>query len=695
MKITNRIKNVVSNFLNTGSTEQSRLGNAFLRYGNQKPLVQDWSQVIMDDTQLYQGYSYAAINVRANKVAQIAIENLKTKQGLNDESDKNEIVHPYLEIIDKSSTFSNYEFWYTISTYIDLEGVYYLMAVRNFSDSGRIGNIQEFKLINPYNVRRILNEDGEVGGYVETKNGLIRELPKEMIIPIVKLNPFNNDPYAITDAAKEYQYALKQAGDYTRHAIKSNMSAPGIVSTDVILPDEQFANFVARVKGSEKGVPLFGNGEGSIKWQSMQLDLDKSSLNDINEINRSTLFAVSGVGKTIMGIEESGTTRETSKVQKDLFVENHIIPQLQLVVDAFNQDYKNNYENKNVNANKQLIMYIDSPLGVDIDAEIKDKDLEIKDIEKKKSEIELYNSLAALFYTPDSIKAYLNNEIAIDELRIDEKAKKEGESKAPEMQEQLKPKENDDIEDKEEPEPAEDINNALIKKLNEIQNDLVELKKKDEEDSQLEQNYSDKQPRDSDGKWSKGYSTKYSNLTPNEFSSTIKKDYGNQTTFSKTEVEEIDGYTDMGFAYTNEDLIKANGNVNKLDDYRKITVNTLDKSMRNKLKENTILYRGIHTDKNIQPGSQVFTRGYSSASFFKTKGESFATQEQDRIFDTPYLLSIKANKGQKGIIPILTGRDNGLQTTEAEFILPRNLKLNVIERIDGDNYVELVTEIAS
>jgi hypothetical protein len=214
----------------------------------------------------------------------------------------------------------------------------------------------------------------------------------------------------------------------------------------------------------------------------------------------------------------------------------------------------------------------------------------------------------------------------------------------------------------------------------------------------IELNYSPKQQRDSSGKWSSGggsYSTKYSNMTPHEYANSIKEEYGKQTTFTSQEIEEIDGYTDMSFAYTNEDLKNARGNVNKLDDYRKITVKTLDKSMRHKLNENTMLYRGMHTEKDIYEGHQIKWDGYSSTSMFRKKGESFATQDQDRVFDTPYLLSIKAKKGQKGIIPLLTGRNNGLQATEAEFILPRGTNLNVIKRIEQENYIELVTEVAS
>lgn len=406
------IKAIQSFFARDKNAIGDNLGRDFLRFGNRKPLVQDWSKVIMTDKDLYTGYAFAAINNRANKFAQIATENLKTEATpsmIKSAKAKNEtLVHPYLDLIDSSKTFSDYSFWYDISTFLDLEGVYYLLAVRNVQGD-RVGRVQEFKLLNPYNVRRIRNkETGEIGGYAENRDGFVREIPPQMIIDIRNLNPFSSDePYAMTDAAKEYQFTLKQAGDYTRHSLKNNMAAPGILSTDMLLDTEQFTNFVARVTNQEKGLPLFGNGAGAISWDPMQIDLDKASLDKINEINRSTLFAVSGVGKTMMSIEESGTTRETAKVQKDLFVENHIMPQLQLVIDALNQDYKKYYESEYEQNGFKL--YIDNPLGTDREAEM-------KDVEIRTKSLDLYSSLVSKGYKPELAAKYTEGEITLEEL---------------------------------------------------------------------------------------------------------------------------------------------------------------------------------------------------------------------------------------------------------------------------------------
>lgn len=471
MKITNRIKSAINGFTKTENaySEQQRLARSFLKNGNRSNMLQDWTGTLMTDESFYQGYSYAAINVRANKLADLAINNIVTTG--NDET--KEHTHPYLEIIDKSKTFSNYNFWHNISTYLDLEGVYYLLAIRNVQGD-RIGNIQNFKLTNPYNIRRVINEEtGEIGGYVEHKRGMTRELQPQLIIPIQKLNPFDEDTaFAMTDAAKEYQFTLKQASDYTRHALKNNINTPGIISTDVILPQEQFENFKARVTNQEKGMPIFGNGAGTIKWEPMNVDLDKSSLQNINEINRSTLFAVSGVGKTIMGIEESGTTRETSKTQRNLFIENHVAPQLQLIIDALNQDYKNYYDKEYEKSGYEMVIDID--LDVDKNAELLEKQIDLQVLDNKKAELELYDALRAKAFTDESILDYIKGEIEVTELVVDKKLEAELEEKRRALEEKMQPqqpevedKPEEKVEEVEEPEekPANQapINNTLIK----------------------------------------------------------------------------------------------------------------------------------------------------------------------------------------------------------------------------------------
>lgn len=397
----------IANFINPVKNAIS-IGNQFLKYGT-KRMLPGWSHVEMSDADFYTGYSYAAIRNRANATAQTAINNIKT------ESNKEDLVHPYLDLINQSTLFSVYKFWSDICTYLDLEGIYYLMAIRNTNtnEGGSLGDIQEFKLLNPYNIKRVVKFNNEtkmfeVKGYVENSGGYQRDIPKEMIVEIKELNPFKPlENFAMTDAAKESQFTLKTSGDYTRNALKHNINAPGIMSTDVILPTNEFKNFMERVKNHTKGEPVFGNGKGAITWESMNVELSKAALKDTNEISRDQLLSTSGLSKTLMGIEQSGTTRETAKVQTALFISNHIIPRVQLIIDSLNLDYRNSYPKEF--AASEATIGVSNPTAVDSDADIKKTD----SLQKNS---DLYNELLEKGYSADTAAQYVTGEIGVDQL---------------------------------------------------------------------------------------------------------------------------------------------------------------------------------------------------------------------------------------------------------------------------------------
>lgn len=398
-----RIRNNIANLIKAKNTMS--LPQQFMRYGNRNPnMYPEWSNVVMSDEDHYTGYGYAAITNRAATVARLAQEYVTTETGEDNTSD---IVHPYLDLIRKSKRFSENDFWEQISTYLDLEGMYYLMIIRNATtDGSRIGDGQEFQLLNPYTVRRIVDpkDPRKVAGYVEVLDGYEREIPAHMIIPIREFNPFHHfKPYAMTDAARDSAYTLKTAGDYTRHSLKNNVNAPGIVTTDVILEKEQFENFVSRMKDHTKGEPVYGNGAGAINWQDMNVDLSKAALKDTNEINRDLLFATSGVSKTIMGIEQSGTTRETANVQKDLYAESRIVPRINKIIDALNLDYKINYPAVSKTA-AVIEIGLDNPIE-------SDQDMEDGKVTVRTSSYDLYQELIDAGFDEKVASAYVNGEI--------------------------------------------------------------------------------------------------------------------------------------------------------------------------------------------------------------------------------------------------------------------------------------------
>ncbi len=416
MDITNRLRNAVAAFRKTNNEVDSRLGladgNAFLKYGKNR-MPSTWSTPEITDADFYTGYGFAVVNKRANRSVVLGKKFLFTEttdQLMKDANEKGVgVTHPYIDLIRDSIDFAERDFWYDISTYLDLEGIYYLMAVRTVSANGKVGNIQKFSLLNPYWVHPVINRDGQLGGYVENNPGMgNREIAKELIIPIKLLNPFDpSKPYSLADAARDSQFTLKQANDFARESIDGNLNAPGILSSAIELPDDQFDNFVSRIKNHGRGEPLFGNGAGTVTWVDMQTDLDKAALDKINSINRDTLLAISGLSKTGVGVEESGTGREVSRTQKDDFTENAIMPQIENIIDALNLDYRRYYPD--LYSKNKYVITLDNPLETDRDAE--QVDVEIRD-----SQFTLMQSLLAKGYDVDIASKFAKGLITITDL---------------------------------------------------------------------------------------------------------------------------------------------------------------------------------------------------------------------------------------------------------------------------------------
>lgn len=418
MDIGSAFRNVLGRFTNSGVKKTTNsFGNDFLRYGNRERMSADWVETELPTEDLYKGYSFAVIQKRGNKVASLAKSNLKTwakPEVVDLFQEKDQIVlHPYLQVIEDSIKFSEKQFWKNISIYLDLAGIYYLGVVRTkMGQSEKLSDVKEFIMLNPYEVRRVINSQGELAGYVERKkDGRYREWPVEMMIEMRELNPFDpdNSAWSMSKAAKDAVFTLQEGGNYTRQSLHGNIDAPGIITTDVILDDESFANFRARVREHRKGEPLFGNGAGAIKWESMQIDLDKAALMDINNMSREELFAVSGTSKTTLGIEQSGTTRETARVQNENFASDTVQPRVEDIIDFLNLDYKKYYPE----AYQKTGFYImvESAVG-------RDYATDLQATQMRQAQVDLALNLIQAKYTPESAYQYAQGDIELTDLEL-------------------------------------------------------------------------------------------------------------------------------------------------------------------------------------------------------------------------------------------------------------------------------------
>jgi hypothetical protein len=257
MGLRTRIANLIDP-TQKNSRSDTPIGRQFLRYGNS--MTPNWSQLVMNEEDKYTGFGFATIHKRAVITAQLAINNLKTdatKSVMEAAKQKGETVqHPYLKVIDESVDFSNYDFWYNAPTYLDLRGLFYVGVIRNVSESKRTGAVQSFQLLNPYKVERVIRMTPagiEVGGYREWLGQDFRDWPVRQIIEMRRLNPFDpTKPYSVSDASKDSQFTLKEAGDSTRQALRKNRNSPGIYSTDVVLEDDKFDLFTARIRAKTR-----------------------------------------------------------------------------------------------------------------------------------------------------------------------------------------------------------------------------------------------------------------------------------------------------------------------------------------------------------------------------------------------------------------------------------------------------------
>lgn len=407
-KSSNRFVNAARALLKPAveKTNNSTLANEFLRFGSRPKMALNIDDAVLTDEDMYTGYGYAIIERRANRAVILGTEYTYTK---STKKDGHSVEHPYLKLINDSLEFTAEDFWYEYSRYMDLEGVFYILAVRTVTTTKmknkytKVGNIQSMEYLNPYQVKRVFNQDGELGGYIEQRDGMQREIPKEMIIEVIKKNPVDRKKsFSMADAASDAQFVLKQAADYSRKSIRNNINAPGLITSDIIMEDYEFENFKERVKNHNQGEPLFGNGPSAISYQDTSIDLNKSALTTVNSDNRDQLISVGGTSKNQLGLDQSGTGRETASVQKDDFTENAVMPMVKKMIGALNMDYKRYYPEEFVSTGYEIAL--NNPLSSDFANTL-------LEIQVNQGQLAFRQTLVAAGYEEDIATQFVTGEI--------------------------------------------------------------------------------------------------------------------------------------------------------------------------------------------------------------------------------------------------------------------------------------------
>ena len=329
---------------NIENVKKNSIATDFLRRGNFKTRQDVALDQKYNPEMTVNGWMFAALNARSDAFGEFCEENIIT------ESKKGEnLYHPYLQLIEESKEIPEYEFWKRAISDYDNYGQMYFFILRRvvYDKNGEVEHIGLPTRIDVLNASKmtILTKNGKIVGYKEQIDSTHkREYSADQIIRIINPHPRNPDiPYSIYDAAKDYQYTINKGTEFAQNALINNMNTPGILSTTEVLNDEEYDNLISRINSHEPGKAIVTDGTGNLTYTSISQSLDQAALPTLTELSRQTIFAVTGTSKTVLGIEESGVTRDTSKVQDRKFIKRAIAPVAKRVVSAFNFDYRVKY----------------------------------------------------------------------------------------------------------------------------------------------------------------------------------------------------------------------------------------------------------------------------------------------------------------------------------------------------------------
>lgn len=409
----NPFKKIASVFKRTPNNLQTQtinsIANDFLRRGNFKSKQDVQLDQKFNPEMTVNGWMYAALNIRSDAFGEFCEENIVS------ESEKQENqYHPYLKLIEESKEIPEYEFWKKAISNYDNYGLIYFFVLRRVvkNADGSIKHIGIPTKINILNSSKIipLTHDGKIVGYREQVDETHkREFAPEQIIRVINPHPRNQDePYSIYEAAKDYQYTINKGTEFAQNALINNINTPGILSTSEVLNDEEYDNLISRINSHEPGKAIVTDGTGNLTYTSISQSLDQAALPTLTELSRQTIFAVTGTSKTILGIEESGVTRDTSKVQDKKFIKRAIAPVAKRVISAFNFDYRVRYpELYKQNGVKMVIKSIYDAAETS----------EQFDVQKK-----LFDDITEIIYsgyTKESAEKFMYGDISFTDLELD------------------------------------------------------------------------------------------------------------------------------------------------------------------------------------------------------------------------------------------------------------------------------------
>ena len=388
------------NVLSTNSYEDSVAGKLADRYGRSASVSANGRAVgaaYNDETiqEIYQGYIFGAIKKTRNQVAEILSNNVEVfnpKDGNPSQAPALDKRHPYMDAIENAD-MDNSLFYAGIATYLIVLGEAFIDAGLRTMAAGNIVPVGALNLMQSNRVVRTYDNDGKLATYKLSErlpNGtdkFTHYVPSN-VVAIIDLNPWDlRKGYGMIRPIVDKVALENMATKLQTATIANGIKAPGILSTKEKVGKDEYDDLVNSVQTrytsndmERAGTPIVTNG-GFVDYKSLIEDLDKLAMIKIRNMNRDAFFAALSVSKTILGIEESGTTREVARVQREQFILDACMPLANAILSGLNQDYKVNYPKD----------YQRDPLKMRAVAPIE------KDTEQEKAEAEIYKLRAETY----------------------------------------------------------------------------------------------------------------------------------------------------------------------------------------------------------------------------------------------------------------------------------------------------------
>lgn len=380
---TNKVYEVRQNGMGSGSNDPNLMSAPAM--ATQSPPVNAWrdmNRYISNDDlrRLYVDYTFAAIRKAANKAAEIITDNIETgtvdlNSGKYTPSDTK--YHPYLKAIHKGAE-SDRDFWTSIATYVLTTGDAYVYTGERKMQSGGIKLPDTMSVLQSNMVVALYDsKNNQVGWrvkpidkYQENKDYLV-----ENVIDVRDFNLFDmRAGYGVLRPILHRLNTEDQANMLRLAMLQNGLATPGMLQLADDIKDGDFENVKQQVNerwrgagGTKAGSPIIARAS-DMNYKEIVSDYDKLAMESLSKVDNAAIFAALGASKTILGIEESGTTRDTSRIMTENWIEDFVMPLVDTIADCFNQDFINNYPGEYARQGN-IEIRVPKPTARDVDTE--------------------------------------------------------------------------------------------------------------------------------------------------------------------------------------------------------------------------------------------------------------------------------------------------------------------------------------